>query len=54
MKPALKLHILIESVKGLLGAEGIDEQDHDKAIKCLNRCANPGLCLDIYENYICY
>lgn len=54
MKAAINLQKLIEIVKRKLEVENIDFQDYDRAIKCLSKCLNPKICIEIYENYINY
>ena len=54
MKEAARILKDIKGIKGKLKAEGIDLQDYDKAIKCLEQTVNPVYCVKIYENFINY
>ena len=54
MKKAKQLLKHIEAIKGKLRAEGIDLQDYDKAIECLEKVVCPDYCIRIYEEYINY
>jgi len=51
-RAARDLYKFIEQVKTKLKVEGIDPEDYDACVACLERTVAPVACVRVYEEYI--